>query len=58
MTYREEAEKHWHYTEQILLQELEQKHYFYVEAMVHGYGHGYEKGYQQAVNDRTEGVGK
>ena len=40
---KELAEAHWHYTEQILLQELEQKHYLYVEAMTHGIKHGQEQ---------------
>lgn len=37
---RKLAEAHWHFVEQLLLQELEQKHYLYVEAMVHGIKHG------------------
>ena len=37
---RELAEAHWHFVEQILLRELEQKHFLYVEAMVHGIKHG------------------
>jgi len=37
---RELAEKHWKYTEQIILHQLELTHYLYVEAMIHGIKHG------------------
>jgi len=36
---KEEAEKHWQYTEKIILHMLELTHYLYVEAMIHGAGH-------------------
>lgn len=36
---REEAEKHWQYTEGIILKMMEVVHYAYVEAMVHGGKH-------------------
>lgn len=39
---RKIAEAHWEYTEAILIKELEQKHFLYVEAMVHGIKHGQE----------------
>ncbi len=35
----EEAEKHWQYTEQILLKQMEMMHYLYVQAMIHGAKH-------------------
>jgi hypothetical protein len=34
------AEKHWQYTEQILLKQIELTHYLYVQAMIHGFKHG------------------
>ena len=37
---REEIEKHWEYTEQIIMKLIELMHYLYVEAMVHGEKHG------------------
>ena len=36
---REEAEKHWKYTEGVILLMLELTHYLYVEAMIHGAKH-------------------
>ena len=40
---REEAEKHWAYTERLLVLMLELAHYLYVEAMIHGSKHEKEK---------------
>ena len=37
---RENAEKHWQYTERIILLMVELTHYLYVEAMIHGDKHG------------------
>ncbi len=39
---RELAEKHWEYTEKVLLKRLELTHQLYVDAMVHGIKHGQE----------------
>lgn len=36
---REEAEKHWEYTEKILQMMIQMCHLLYVEAMVHGDKH-------------------
>lgn len=36
---KEEAEKHWVYTEEVIKKMLELTHYLYVEAMVHGLKH-------------------
>ena len=36
---KEEAEKHWEYSEKIILLMLELAHVLYVEAMVHGAKH-------------------
>ena len=34
-----EAEKHWEYTEKVILKMLELTHLLYVEAMIHGVKH-------------------
>ena len=39
---KEEAEKHWEYTQELLLKMIELCHFLYVEAMVHGAKHGAE----------------
>jgi hypothetical protein len=36
---REQAEKHWQYTESIILLMLKLCHFLYVEAMIHGAKH-------------------
>lgn len=36
---RNEAERHWQYTEAVILKMLELAHYLYVEAMIHGAKH-------------------
>jgi len=39
-TPRQVAEEHWEYTEHILVKMVGMMHYFYIEAMIHGYKHG------------------
>ena len=39
---KELAERHWDYTEQIILHQLELTHRLYVAAMAHGIKHGKE----------------
>ena len=39
---KEEAEKHWQYTEKVILIMLELVHVLYIEAMIHGDKHDSE----------------
>ena len=51
---REAAEKHWEYTEGLILLMLEMMHYLYVEAMVHGAKHNEENTTGEEVKEAED----